>query len=519
VLLGAVFGVASYHALIPIVSAHVEVNGIRPFADDLELSVAAQALVVVGVLLVAVASGVLLGRTPTAPSIRPSREPRRFVPAPLVIVALGVVLGGGCAVSIADDPRSLTSVMLLDATAAALVVGSSLSLAFVLQRCGRQAARVFPSGGALLAARRLESDPGVMTRLGAVVLPAIFAIGFAATIATQFQLRDPTAGEEANFHGRQAGVVQAPDLPDAGLTAIGVKALAVLPHLRSTGPDVMVASCAQLRELSGRPNLRCPVGRFVLTVTNPVAGGPAQPQPLRPPGAHRGTTPLRAVIQTKSGGTVTIPAPDTTLRLQVPLPLMQISNAIVLPPNDPAVRSIGADASVWELTVTIPADDPAAADALRASVVRTNPLAEVDLAGADELAANAGYARYGTTAMLLALVACGVGAAGVAITALDAVMTQRRRLEPLLVFGAPRRVLRRAIAVEIIVPLALAVVTGASVALACSVLFTAGHSNARLAASTMTISAIAGLAVAILVAVVAATLVPRTPQRISARPD
>ncbi|HEX4727931.1 MAG TPA: FtsX-like permease family protein [Jatrophihabitans sp.] len=516
VFVGAALGVGSYQALRSVLAAHTTINGIRPFAADLGLPILSQLAVLVAVVLVAIVSGTLLSGSAGWRGTRPIRTPHRFGAIPLLVLGLGAVLALATAWVVSTDPRSLLGVLLLDATAAALVVGASLSLATLVQRAGGLIARALPSGSTLLAARRLESDPGAMARLGAMVLPAIFTIGFAATLASQFQLSDSSAANQANFHGRQAGIVQAPPLPGATLDPSGITALVALPHTRTSGNlDVLVASCPQLRQLSGQPSLQCPVGHFVLDLVNPFAEGQTvAPTPVGPQQPESNSV----VFTSLSGKTVTVPMPSTSLRVEVATPFFAESRALVLPPDDLMLADLGP-LPVWELTVAVPAGDDAAVGALRASVAVHNPLAEVDLAGEDELTANAGYARYGNLVLLLALVASAVGAAGVVITALDAVLTRRRQLEPLLVLGVSRAALRRATAAEITAPLVLAVLIGAGIAAICGSLFAHRNSSAHLALPVLGLSAAAGVGIAVVVAAIAVTLVPSTPNRVSSRPD
>lgn len=520
VLVGAVLGIVGYQGVRLVVAAHVTVNGIRPFAADLGLSAISQAALLVAVVGVAVTSGTLLGGATPRPGVRPVRASRRFAGVPLLLLGLGAVLALATAYALAVAPHSLSGTVLLDATAATLVVGTSLSLAVLVQRAGGLLARVLPSGSALLAARRLEADPGSMSRLGAVVLPAVFVVGFAATIASQFHLSDTTARVQTSFHGRQIALVQAPSMAEATLDPQGVAALAVVPHVRaSTGMDVVIASCAQLRMLSGLPSLTCPAGRFVLDAVNPFLSqgqaGPAGPRPTGPQPPGPATS---LVIRSLSGSSLTVDVPAAVLRMELAMPFFPELRALVIPPDDPALGRLGA-LPIWELTAAIPGGDGAAAAALRSSVAAHDPLAEVDFAGEDELAADAGYSRYGTLAMLLALVACAVGVAGVAITALDAVLVRRRQLEPLLVLGVPRAALRRATASEIAAPLIAAVLAGVAITAVCGELLTRRNSSTHLATPALTLSAVVGIGLALVIALFAVALVPPTPARVSARTE
>ncbi|HET6210324.1 MAG TPA: FtsX-like permease family protein, partial [Jatrophihabitans sp.] len=322
------------------------------------------------------------------------------------------------------------------------------------------------------------------------------------------------------FHGRQIAVVQAPSIPDARLDPQGIAALAVVPHVRtSAGTDVVLASCDQLRALSGLQSLSCPAGRFVLDAVNPFIsqgqGGTAGP---RPTGPQPPVPPTSVVIRSLSGRSLTVDMPSTVLRMELAMPFFPELHALVIPPEDPALEPLGA-LPIWQLTAAIPGGDVGAAAALRSSVAAHDPLAEVDLAGEDELAANAGYSRYGTLAMLLALVACAVGVAGVAITALDAVLVRRRQLEPLLVLGVPRAALRRATASEIAAPLIAAVLSGVAITAVCGELLTRRNSSTHLAIPALTLSAVVGIGVALVIALLAVALVPATPNRVSARTE
>lgn len=516
VLAGSIVGIVSYQALRPVIAARVTANGVRPFAADLGLPVLAQVAVLVGVLALAIASGTLLSGSRAWRGTRPHRVTHRFSPAPFAVIGVGVALAVATPVLAALAPRlsHFWRDPLLDATAVTLVVGVTLSLATLLQRGGRLAARAMPSGAGLLAARRLETDPGAMARIGALVLPAVFAVGFAATIATQFHLSDRAARAEAGLGGRQVGTV-VPLLDGGSFTTDGIRALVVVPHLEATGPlEVIVASCDQLRALTGQSSLHCPSGRFLLDAEDPavpaLTGQPTLPH----------TSPDRGpvVVRSLTGSRLTVRYPTQTLRVLLAIPSGTGLHAIVLPPTDPGLQRLGRVA-VRQATVAVPAGDAAAVRALRSSVAIHYPLAEVDLAGDSELAANAGYARYGTAVLLLALVASAVGAAGVAIAALDTVLTRQRELQPLLVVGIPRSALRRSTAAEIAIPLSLATALGVAIAIVCGSIFIQRNNGAHLPGLTLTLIGGTGTALAGIVAITAATLVPGTPNRVSARAE
>ncbi len=345
----------------------------------------------------------------------------------------------------------------------------------------------------------------------------MFAVAFAATIATQFQLSDTSAQAGARIGGRQVGTVQSA-ATDPPLRTRGITATVVLPHLTAhdaTGApfDVLVASCSQLQALTGR-SLRCPDRPFLLQAVDPQH--PAwQLRQLPPLPAPTGD---RITLRSAAGKTVALTYPTQTVQVPLSWGSGITRGTVILSPDNPALRLLG-NLPVTYATVAVPAGDTSAIRALRSSVATADPLAEVDLAGAQERSSNAGYARYGTTVLLLALVACAVGLAGIAIAALDTVLTHLRRLEPLLVLGVPRAALRRSTAAEIALPLALATVLGLGIAVACGGLFIQHDYGAHLPPTTLALTGCIGLVVAILVALTAALLVPRTPNRVSARTE
>lgn len=512
VFAGAIIGSVAYQALRPVLAAHVTINGIRPFVADLGLPVLQQAVVVLAVVVLAIVSGWLLGGVRVWRGTRPLRGTHRFDALPLTLVGLGAALAVGTALFVHRSAAWRDP--LLDATAAALVLGAALSLAMILQHAGRFAARMLPSGSVLLAARRLETDPGAMARIGALVLPAVFAVGFAATIATQFQLSNAEAFTEARLGGRQVGTVRSA-VTDTPLRLNGIEASTVLGHLiahdtKGASFDVLVASCLQLQALTGQ-SLRCPDEPFLVQAVDP--GVPASLLRQLPTLSPAGNL---ITLRSTAGKTLTLTYPVHAVQVQLSWASGIERDTVVVPPNDPGLIQLG-NLPVTYATVAVRAGDDAAIRALRSSVARVDPTAEVDLAGAQELSSNAGYARYGTTVLLLALVACAVGLAGIVMTALDTVLVRLRHLEPLLVLGIPRSALRRSIAVEIAVPLIAATILGIGIAVACGGLFIQNNYGAHLPVSTMTLVTSIGLLVAILVSLTGAVLVPRTPNRVSAR--
>jgi hypothetical protein len=516
VFAGAIIGSLAFQALRPVLAAHVTINGIRPFVADLGLPVLQQAVVMLAVVVLAIVSGSLLGGLSVWRGTRPLRGSHRFDALPLILVGIGAALALGTALFVAAAPGRSAAWrdLLLDATAASLVLGAALSLAMILQHAGRFAARLLPSGSTLLAARRLETDPGAMARIGALVLVAVFAVGFAATIATQFQLSNAEAHAEARLGGRQVGTVLTA-ATDAPLRLNGIEASVVLPHLTAHDTngasfDVLVASCPQLQALTGQ-SLRCPDEPFLVQAVDPQH--PAwQLRQLPSPSPAGNLITLRST----AGTTLTLTYPVRAVQIQLSWASGIERDTVVVPPDDPGLNQLGS-LPVTYATVAVRAGDNVAIGALRSSVARVDPTAEVDLAGAQELSSDAGYARYGTTVLLLALVACAVGLAGIAIAALDTVLVRLRHLQPLLVLGIPRRALRRSIAVEIAVPLVLATVLGVGIAVVCGGLFIQNDYGAHLPAATMTLTGTIGLIVAVLVALTGAVLVPQTPNRVSAR--
>jgi hypothetical protein len=107
----------------------------------------------------------------------------------------------------------------------------------------------------------------------------------------------------------------------------------------------------------------------------------------------------------------------------------------------------------------------------------------------------------------------------VAITALDAVLVRRRQLEPLLVLGVPRAALRRATASEIAAPLIAAVLCAVAITAVCGELLTRRNPSTHLAIPALTLSAVVGIGVALVIALLAVALVPATPSRVSARTE
>jgi hypothetical protein len=299
----------------------------------------------------------------------------------------------------------------------------------------------------------------------------------------------------------------------------GFHALAVIPSVRATGGvGLLVADCEQLRALLGQHSLKCPLGRFVLDAVDPYA--PKVPLPQGALHAAGAASPKSTTVVTTSvsGRTASFRGSSRVLDVYMPMPFRPELRALVVPPTDPELLSLGS-LQITGAIIAVPAGNNDADEALRASVASADPLAEVDFAGGGELAADAGYANYATTILLLALIVCVVGGIGVAITALDAVLNRRRQLQPLLVLGVPRSILGRITIIEITSALVAPVAIGLGIAGCCGALYVQHRTGAHLAGEAFWWTGLGGVATAFSVALIAVTLVPGTPNRISTTSD
>lgn len=203
-LLGALLGLAVFLVGRRLLDAPPDAQGLRPLPTDVLPDRAAIAVIVLGLPLVAtLATAVLLRKVIISPLgvVRRTR-PRAPRPWPGALVVLGIALYAGLSPALRALNKhgtvvpagAILGVLFFGALAAAIgIVGGAAWISFTIGRVlGRWARRP----AALIAGRRLQSDPWSGSRSLAALLAAALLGGGAAWVTSSFRQQQALDAEQ-----------------------------------------------------------------------------------------------------------------------------------------------------------------------------------------------------------------------------------------------------------------------------------------------------------------------------------
>jgi hypothetical protein len=454
---GAIAGFAAFWALRP-VFGHLRIGGSRHFVSDITVAPYFTALVLFALPTVGFISARVTARHVSAlpvsprPTVAPKPIHRRTLIAfPFAGLAFGV------AAVLARTSQGPGVVKLLDVAAISAVVALAVgfpSLMQVMAGLSARLRRLSPVG--LLVARRLQADPGAVTRLCSLFATMVFFIGFAIGLQAAFRFSDSSARHDLTYGDRSVATVGSSFLPLAVTALQSADPSASVIAARSvTGPHgdvgtILTGTCSQLQRLS-TTTIACPDEPVVLDTP---ASGTTSPSGLS--GGDKIVVPDIGAPGAPAEQPLHLDWPIGSLRIGAS-PADQLDGVAWLPTNSPASRQLASRAA--SSAVVISAPTPQARDAVRAAVASTSPWATVEYPGEDEILSDKNYASYGTTVLLSAAMACIVGLTGLFAAGFDSVRQRSRTLASLHAVGLSRSSLTRAATIEVAIPLATAVVT------------------------------------------------------------
>lgn len=414
---------------------------------------AAYAVVLVGLPVVTVAAAVLPPRLDPARALARARSvdvkrPSLLRALPLLAGIVVCILTGRAA-----DTDAVTGTVTGTVTAGLFggiaLVGLGLVavapvfvrlLADLLLRLGR-------GPTALLAARRMQSQPAGASRVVAALMVGLFLVTGARAVVVAFESTTQYLAATDALEHPQVLTLRDPDAPGTAaadaLTTPGVRDALTAPVVQvqlpgdEAGFDALVATCAELASLVEDLD-DCREGQARWLDLGYAAGpGSTSATTLRVRAQVDGA-PQSAAVEvgppTRPDGAITEERDRNALQF-----------GLLLPPSDPGVASLLRQTDRTVLVTTDPGR--AAFDALTASDLRFS--SSVDFAELDFVAA------LRTAVWSLAAVIVSIGLLTFTIAAIDRTLTRRREIVGLRLLGTPPGLLRRAQWLEAALPTAL----------------------------------------------------------------
>jgi len=387
----------------------------------------------------------------------PARSPRMRAVVPFL---LGLAILGGLLLltALGGTPGGKTADDLL--VLGILLTGGGLVIALpaITARSAALLARFSRGTASLLAARRLQHEPGNAMRVVAGLVIAVFATGVAQSVIKLAQADASPPGEHREYRlaapAEPERLAQLPGVLGSGLLlyspptrslpeGMEVPESVIPEHL---GVDVFVGTCADLAVFSRTPLRGCRDDTVYRLVWESAAFTPP------PRAGYRLDIPLKKE-------TLTIDAPERTLHLTAQEATLMDSATVLLPPSALDGRAVADDAELFLASDT----DTAAVQRLLDELSLVLPEADVELVGADLEAQR--RAEFIGTLLYAGLAAGGlVGLCAFLIASIDRAVERRADVTALVVVGAPVRTLRLAQLLQLLLPLAigltLAVTTG-----------------------------------------------------------
>ncbi|HUR14113.1 MAG TPA: FtsX-like permease family protein [Mycobacteriales bacterium] len=474
-VLGSALGLFVFRVLRPVAAGLVPVEG-GVFAADLQPPSGQLVGVLLAVPVLSLLVSLLAMRRLVVDPLGVRRRSRRLTRAGwwrLVPLCAGLALLG--AMWVRDNDLEGGDVALLLGGGALTVIGLAVVAPVVSRLAGLALVR-FPGTASRLAGRRLLADPSAtartLTGTVLVVFVGIWLLAFLPIVkaSSSSQASDLSAALPGSSVVVNLGSVLGPDAESALRALPGVRqavsirsAQLARPGIRSvdeaTQPEdlaqVAVARCADLGAVFGR-DVRC---------------GTAAAFTLR---EHRGDVsgytkvpPGRRVVLGSDGkpvGEVVVPASATEIDLGVDGWTFQ-AGTFLDPSLLPPAATKAFSSMLLVRTDGAPATTERVRNALFSQGVYGAQTLDEQLAQEDRVVL--GYEKAARLGLVLAVL---VGGVSLLVASVDAVRARRRDLASLAALGVPVGVLRRALLLEVLAPLAgclgVAVASGAFAAAA-----------------------------------------------------
>lgn len=456
VAIGAGLGYVAFLAARPLLG-DLTIGAVQPFTADVWVPPVAALAIVCFAVLLAVGSGFAFSSRLDIRGVRPSHVVR-MLRWPVLLPGLLGLFGTVVLLLVAGSPTARGSTSFgnfLDATAVLMVGGAALAMPFLVQRVSAWHAPRTRRPTMTIAARRLESDPGSLSRIAGVTVAGFFVVALALALNTGFQLSNAHAGTESTMGGRLVGQIGSA-LTGRSLHLTGVPAAALVPQTfgrDSAGHNefpIAIVDCDTLKRLTSELS-SCPAMPFVITQVDPSVTVQVPTSPV-PEGNN-------VIVPGGNGRSVSIPWPTSRVRISLPGEA-SLDNTLVLAPDDPRIAALGP-LPVGQATFALPVrSSTQQKEQFRAEVIQLNPTAQVTFAGDSEAASNRSYQSYGDTIIAAALLGMLIGLAGVVMTLVDAVSSRARQVVSLVMVGVPARAIAQGIVAEALVPQFFAVLTG-----------------------------------------------------------
>jgi len=368
--------------------------------------------------------------------------PRRRI-AGLILLALGIT-GVGVLPFVAGVLNSSSMVQLVLVISLVVMTGLPLGMPVAVQRLSGRVAAKRERVHMLIAARWLEDDPGVATRVAAGASVCVLCIGVAMPMASLLS-GDASATEDRLVGSSRIAVVVSD--PDRNLTAQalaaavpGSTALPIL-NMRARGSTVqaLIATCDDLRAFSEPTGCS---GRIQWLSTSSVD--------------IRYKIPGQAERASIRGSTLRLPPPEEVMDM----PLHpSLDGALVVPPG----RMPLSDSPLLGRVVVgiqVAADE----DALAAAAANLSQGAEVDSGYISWISQASRFAPHVKVIALSVGVTLALTMLSFTVATMGDSAARSRRSRMLAILGASRRVQESAQGVTALLPL----VAGVTLALVCA---------------------------------------------------
>jgi hypothetical protein len=427
--IGAVAGLVLALALRPL-AADVSLVGFTAWPADLAPPRWQLAAVVLAAPLLGAASAVVaLRRVSISPlgvrrQTRPARATwRRLIPVAITLVELTIVALAGQRI---DPSTRLVAIAAgFAGMMAALMYAGPWIVAVLARLLSARAARA----GALIAARRLEMNPGPAYRAVSGVALAVFAattllVYQGSTSAADRTLGAPTARVKVHEHAE--AYLAAPISGTLTRTVRRLSGVRAVVTLRTDGMrgEGAVGQCETVARLAGVAARRCRAGVLVVRRPGDRIGGLTKLRMAGPDGAQR----------TARGRIAGFLPPDGVLQWTAP--------ERVVPWRAPPTSAIvDTDGSLW------------ASQRVHGAALAHNPKTVVFAPAEEGAAAPDQAARDARKVRLAVMLMLCVAGCSLIVMLVDGLVERRRGLATLVAAGTPARQLRLATAWEVLVPL------------------------------------------------------------------
>jgi hypothetical protein len=454
--IGSAVALAAFEVLRP-AFASLTLGEIGWFAADLQMPTLQLASVVIAAPLLSVFVGVVAVRRVAGPPLagRADARPRRLSTWRLAPLVAGIVLLALVKRPAHPNVPNTTMLVLMSVGLAAALIGIAIATSVVVQAVAGGLARSARPVSVLLGSRRLQAEPASASRAVTGLIVLIFIAAFAQTALSAVRASVFHAGWTSslasNVYRAPAHTTGGRPVPQSTYSQVnGIHRVVPLVKLQSPSNNsgdnpvhvsALVISCVDLNALLLHPASGCVEHTTyrlpVLAGGDPFARAPAHVSLVNPLAPSGGDT------------SADIAVPTQTLQIPDPQALNGGLGAnLLIPPDDPAVSAVAGEPLEY-LVITDGRRD--SLEALRTAVAVFDP---TQTATPLDPQAGDGYhlAVYRAVVFDGTMVTLLVAFAALLVGALDRAHERRRTIAMQIAVGVPLGILRRAEALQGLIP-------------------------------------------------------------------